>query len=144
MIYLGADHRGYQLKEAIKGWLKEKRLKFLDLGNEIYDEKDDYPDFGKKVAKAVQKNPKKDKGILICGSGIGMSIVANRFKEVRAGLCLSHWMAEDARKEDDINILVLAANYTDPNTAIVIVESFLKAPFENIERRKKRISKIDK
>ena len=80
---------------------------------------------------------------MICGSGIGMSIAANRFRNVRAGLCLSRWMAEDGRKEDDINVLCLAANYTDPGTAIAIVESFLKAKFENTERRERRVKKIE-
>ncbi len=142
MVYLGADHRGFELKETVKEWLKSQKIKLKDLGNEVYDKDDDYPDFAKKVAKAVQED-KKSKGILICGSGIGMSITANRFKNIKAGLCLSRWMAQDGRKEDDINILVLAANYTDPNTAIAIVESFLKTPFENIPRRKRRLKKID-
>ncbi len=142
MIYLGADHRGFELKQAIKEWLKSQKIKFKDLGNEIYDKNDDYPDFAKKVAKAVQKD-KKSKGILICGSGIGMSIAANRFKNVLAGLCLSRWMAQDGRKEDNINVLVLAANYTDPNTAIAIVKEFLNTSFENIQKRKKRLKKID-
>ena len=142
-IYLGADHRGVEIKEHIKKHLQERKINFLDLGNKTYDENDDYPDFAQKVSKAVQKNPQRHRGILICGSGIGMSIAANRFKGIRAGLCLSRWMAEDSRKEDDINILVLAANYTDPRTAVAITESFLKTKFENTEKRKRRIKKIE-
>ncbi len=142
MIYLGADHRGFEIKEAIKEWLQKEKIKFSDLGNKIYDKNDDYPDFAKKVAKAVQKN-RGAKGVLICGSGIGMSISANRFKNIRAGLCLSRWMAEDGKKEDNINILVLAANYTDPNTAINIFKSFLNTKFENVEKRKRRLKKIE-
>ncbi len=141
MIYLGADHRGYQLKEEIKLYLKEKKIKFIDLGNDHYDENDDYVDFALAVAKKVSSE-KKSFGILICGSGIGMSIVANKFKNIRAGLCLSPWLVKDARKDDDINILCLAADYTDPGTAIRMVEVFLKTDFEKAERRIRRIKKI--
>lgn len=143
MLYLGSDHRGLELKEYIKEYLQKKKIKFVDLGNKIYEPEDDYPDFAKKVSKEVQKNPQKNRGILICGSGIGMSISANRFKKIRAGLALSYWMAEDGRREDDINILVLAANYTDPGTAIRILESFLKTGLEKSEKRIRRIKKID-
>ena len=104
MIYLGADHRGFYLKEAIKDYLTTRGIKWEDLGNQEYQEDDDYPLFARKVAQKVTRNPPEEKGILICGSGIGMSIAANRWKKVRAGLCLSGYMAEKGRKEDDINI----------------------------------------
>jgi len=142
MIYLGTDHRGYNLKEELKKFLEQEKIKFQDLGNLEYDEKDDYPDFAKKVAEKVSSNSKKDKGILICGTGIGMSIVANKFKEVRAGLCLSGYMAKRAVEEDDINILCLSADITDTGTSEKIIKEWLKAKFKNEERYKRRIKKI--
>jgi len=142
MLYLGADHRGYNLKENLKEYLQEKGIDFKDLGDQEYDSDDDYPDFAKKVAKKVSLSQGKDKGILICGSGIGMSIVANKFPKVRAGLCLSGYMAKRAKEEDDINILCLAADITDPGTAQRIVQEWKEAKFINKERYKRRIKKI--
>lgn len=144
MIYLGADHRGYNLKEGIKKFLNQEKIKFKDLGNLEYDENDDYPDFAAKVAEKVFSNPKKDKGVLICGTGIGTSIVANKFKAIRAGLCLSSYMAKRAVEEDDINILCLAADITDLITAEKIIKVWLKASFSNKERYSRRIKKIQK
>ena len=144
MIYLGADHRGYNLKEELKKFLEQKKVKFQDLGNLEYDEEDDYPDFAKKVAEKISSNSKKDNGILICGTGIGMSIVANKFKEVRAGICLSGYMAKRAVEEDNINILCLAADITDTGTSEKIIKEWLKAKFKNEERHKRRLEKIAK
>jgi len=142
MIYLGADHRGYNLKEEIKKFFELEKIKFKDLGNLNYDENDDYPDFVKKVVGKVLSNPKEDKGILICGTGIGMSIAANKFKGIKAGLCLSGYMAKRAIEEDDINILCLAADITDVETSKKIIKEWLKAKFKNEERHKRRIEKI--
>lgn len=144
MLYIGADHRGYILKEALKKFLEHEKIKFQDLGNLKYDEKDDYPDFAKKVAEKISSNTKKDRGILICGTGIGMSIAANKFKNIRAGLCLSDYMAKRAVEEDDINILCLAADITDVGTGKKIIKQWLKARFKNKEHYKRRIDKITK
>lgn len=143
MIYLGADHRGYYLKEAIKRFLESRKIEFEDLGNLKYEKDDDYPDFAKLVAKEVLKNPQENKGILICGTGLGMSIAANRFKGIRAGLVLSSFMAKKAKEEDDVNIICLAADITDENTAFRIIDSWLKAKFSHLERHKRRIEKIE-
>ena len=86
MIYLGADHRGFRLKEEIKKFLAEKNYQFEDMGNLAYDPNDDYTDFAKLVAKKVSEKPEENKGILICGSGVGVDIVANKFKGVRSAL----------------------------------------------------------
>jgi len=142
MIYLGADHRGYNLKEEIKKLFELENIEFQDLGNLNHDENDDYPDFAKKVGEEVSSNPKENKGILLCGTGIGMSIAANKFKRIRAGLCLSGYMAKRAVEEDDINILCLAADITDVGTTKKIIKEWLKAKFKNEERYKKRIEKI--
>ena len=140
--YIAADHAGIEIKAFVKELFESRGHGVEDLGP-FNKDRVDYPDLAAKVCEAVLSNA-NSKGILICGSGIGMSIAANRFKDIRAGLCLSRWMAEDGRKEDNINILCLAANYTDPGTAIAIVESFLKTKFENIEKRKRRLEKIEK
>lgn len=142
MLYIGADHRGYNLKEEIKKFLEEKKIKFNDLGNLKHDQNDDYPDFAKKVALEISSDD-KNKGILICGSGIGMSIAANKVKGVRAGLCLSSYMAKEARKAIDINILCLAADLTDPNTAKNIVRDWLETNFKKEERYLRRVKKIN-
>jgi ribose 5-phosphate isomerase B len=144
MLYLGTDHRGYYLKEKIKGYLLSQKQEFKDLGNFSYDQNDDYPDFAQKVAKLVQKNSQKDQGILICGTGVGMCIAANKFKNIRAGLCLSSWMAQKAREDDNINVLCLAADLTDENTAFRIISTFLKTPFLNEAKYKRRLKKIEK
>jgi ribose 5-phosphate isomerase B len=143
MIYLGADHRGYYLKEAIKKFLESRKIEFEDLGNLNYDKDDDYPDFAEKVAKEVQKDPENNLGILICGTGLGMGIASNRFKNVRAILALSGWLARKGKEEDKANVLCLAADITDESTAFRIVDEFLKAKFLNEERYKRRIEKIE-
>lgn len=142
MIYLGADHRGYYLKEAIKKFLESQNLNYEDEGNFKYELYDDYPDFAKLVAQKVQKKPNQHRGILICGSGIGMSITANKYSNIRAGLCLSSWMAQKAREDDDINILCLAADLVDETTALRIVERFLQTEFLNATKYRRRIKKI--
>ncbi len=143
MLYLGADHRGYNLKENLKEFLQKEKIIFQDLGNQKYDPNDDYPDFAQGVAKKVSLSNGEDKGILICGSGIGMSIAANRFPLVRAGLCLSEYMAKRAKEEDDINILCLAADITDSGLAERIVQAWYKTDFLQKERYKRRIKKIN-
>jgi len=142
MLYLGADHRGYYLKETIKEFLNSKKIEFKDLGNFIYDKNDDYPDFARLVAKKVSQKPKDNLGILICGSGHGVCIVANKYSQVRAALCLSSWMAQKARKDVDINILSLAADLTDPQTAFNIIKTFLKTEVSQDKRYQRRLKKI--
>lgn len=147
MIYLGADHRGYYLKEAIKKYLEAQKIPYEDVGNLKYDENDDYPDFASFVVQKLQKNLEENRGILLCGTGIGMSIVANKYQGIRAGLCLSGFMAQKAREDDDINVLCLAADITDEATAIRIVKTFLETKFKKdvrYERRIKKIIKIEK
>ena len=142
MIYIGADHRGYVLKEEIKKYLEELKLPTEDLGNSTHDTNDDYPDFASLVAGKVGERPNEHRGVLICGSGIGIAIAANKFNGVRCGLCLSGWMAEMGRRDDDINVLALAADITDVATARRIVESFLKTPFSGEVRHQRRVEKI--
>src|SRR3972149_6282523 len=117
MIYIGADHRGFQLKEEIKKYLAERGEKFKDIGNLKFEPDDDYPDFAVKVAGEVAKSPKKNRGILLCGSGVGVDVAANKVRGVRSALALSAWMAQAAREDDEVNVLSLSADVTDAATA---------------------------
>jgi ribose 5-phosphate isomerase B len=117
MLYLASDHRGYGLKEKLKEFLSNAKIDFKDVGSFKYDIDDDLPIFAAIAAKAVSKNHKKNMGIIICGSGVGGSIIANKFKKVRAALCLTVNVAKESREHHDSNILCLAADLTDSSMA---------------------------
>jgi ribose 5-phosphate isomerase B len=138
-IIIGADHGGYSLKEALKPLLSELGLSVTDAGTGS-DRAVDYPDFGAQVAEAVSAGLYR-RGILICGSGIGMSIVANRFPGVRAALCLDEEAARLSRLHNDANILVLAGRRTAPEEAFAIVRTWFSTPFEG-GRHQRRLDKI--
>jgi ribose 5-phosphate isomerase B len=142
VIYLGADHRGFKLKEELKNYLLGSGYTVRDLGNDRYDENDDYPDFAGKVAEKVSADPLNSKGILICGSGIGVDIVANKFKEVRSSLVFSPDQAYAARYDDDANVLSLPADYLTGEEAKKIVSVWLQTPFSGEERHRRRLYKI--
>jgi ribose 5-phosphate isomerase B len=142
-IYLGADHRGFELKEKIKLWLKEKGYEVVDCGAESFNPNDDYSDFAKKVCEGVLKSLDTSRGILICGSGVGVDIAANRFKKIRAGLAISSDQIFEARRDDNINVLCLAANFIDEDTAQKIIKTFLVTPFDEKENHWRRIQKVD-
>ena len=145
LIYIGADHRGFKLKEALKNYLKESGYQEVtDAGNHQYDKNDDYPDFGVKVAEKVSLDPENSRGILICGSGVGMDIVANRFANVRSVLASNPEQAEDSRIDDNTNILSLAADFLTENEAKKILTIWLQADFSEEERFRRRLEKIDK
>lgn len=144
MIFLGADHRGFYLKEKIKEFLEDKKVSFKDLGNFQYEEGDDYPDFAEKVAKEVQKNLKDNIGILVCGTGLGMSVVANKFKGIRAGTVFSSYLAKRGKEEDDLNVFVVSGDLTDEGTALRIINEILKTKFLQEEKYIRRIRKIEK
>jgi len=138
-IIIAADHGGYALKEAIKPFLAQMGFAVTDVGTES-DQAVDYPDFSEKAAGAVSTGL-FPRGILICGSGVGMSIVANRFPGVRAALCLDEETARLSRMHNNANILVLAGRKTDPETALRIVRIWLTTPFEG-GRHQRRLDKI--
>uniref|UniRef100_A0A7V3ZV06 Ribose 5-phosphate isomerase B n=1 Tax=candidate division WOR-3 bacterium TaxID=2052148 RepID=A0A7V3ZV06_UNCW3 len=140
-IGIGADHRGFFLKEELKKFLEKNNFQVKDFGT-FSDESFDYPDVAFPLGEAVKKR-KIAKGILICGSGLGMSIAANKIKGIRAALCLNKEMAKMARNHNDANILVLAANFTPLKKAKEIVATFLKEKFEG-GRHLRRINKIKK
>src|SRR3990167_9269690 len=112
-IFIGSDHRGFELKEKIKNWLSEWDYEFEDCGAHEYNKYDDYPDFATAVAKSVLGHAvSKSRGILICGSGVGVTIAANRFKGIRAGLAINPNQIRDSVNDENTNILALSADYT--------------------------------
>ena len=141
MIYLAADHHGFKVKEELKKYLRNLGYNFEDLGNKIFDPADDYTDFAERVAKKVSRE-QENKGILICGSGIGMTIVANKFKKIRAALCFNEKMAQRARSHNDANILCLPADFLPLAKIKKIVKIWLETKFSNEENHKRRIEKI--
>lgn len=141
MIYLGADHRGFKLKEKVKKSLENLGYLYQDFGNKIFDSNDDYPDFAEKVAEKISQNP-KNRGILICGSGVGMNIVANKFKNVRATLGFNEKVTQVTRQHGDPNILCLPADFLSQKEAEEIVKIWLQTKFSQEGKHKRRIKKI--
>lgn len=139
-IALGSDHGGYKLKEHLKQYLEELNIKYTDFGCDN-EQPVDYPDIGFKVSNEV-KNGNFDKGILICGTGIGMSIVANKIKGIRASLCNDVFSARSAREHNDSNILTLGARVIGTGLAREIVEVWLNTDFSQEERHIIRLNKI--
>jgi ribose 5-phosphate isomerase B len=137
-IILGSDHAGFKLKELVKKFLIVKRKKVLDLGTKNYKSVD-YADFAHLLGKKLKKN--KQFGILICGSGIGMSIAANRHKNVRAALCYDVKSAKLCRKHNNANVIAIGARLTKNKVALKCIEMFLKTNFDG-GRHLKRIKKI--
>ena len=137
-IYISSDHAGFKLKEAIKDYLSKKKINFQDLGPNNSD-RVDYPDFAHKVARKVKTN-KKNVGILVCGSGMGMSIAANRKKGIRAGLATNSKIARLIRCHNDANVLVLPGRFINTSEAKKSVRAFISTKFES-GRHKKRINK---
>ncbi|GAF75665.1 unnamed protein product [marine sediment metagenome] len=141
-IALGSDHGGYQLKENLKKYLKELKVEYVDFGCE--NEKPvDYPDIGFKVAIDV-KSGKYDRGILICGTGIGMSVVANKVRGIRAAFCYNEFTARCAREHNDANILVLGGRVIGSGLAKEIVKVWLNTKFSQEEKHINRLNKIKK
>ena len=128
MIFLGADHRGYELKEKIKKYLISKNFEVKDCGTDS-KEIAHYPIIATEVCKKMDKE--KDKAILICGSGIGMSMVANKFKGVRAGICTSVMTAKDGKEHSNLNVLVLPGDFISFDDAIEVVDTWLESEFLN-------------
>ena len=142
MIALGCDQGGFQLKQEVIKHLTERGLEFKDYGS--YDEQSvDYPEYAKKVAEAILSG-ECEKGILICGTGIGISIAANRYEGIRAALCTDCFMAEATRLHNDANILALGGRVVGAGLALKMVDTFLDTPFSNEERHIRRINMIEK
>ena len=141
VIAIGCDHGGFELKREIIKHLTKKGIDFEDFG--CFSEAScDYTDYGKAVAEAVAAG-KYERGILICGTGIGISITANKIKGIRCALCSDCFSAEATREHNDANILALGGRVVGVGLALKIVDTFLNTPFSNEERHIRRISKIE-
>lgn len=140
-IFISSDHRGFTLKNQLLAYLK-KEFEITDLGNSIFDTNDDYPDYARAVADMVTKEA-GSLGIVICGSGIGVCIAANRKKGIRCGLGFNAEQIGHARENDHINILALSSDYLDLEKNKAIVDIFLNTNEKNDERFLRRINKID-
>ncbi|MFC1690552.1 ribose 5-phosphate isomerase B [Nanoarchaeota archaeon] len=140
-IIIGSDHGGFKLKESVKKYIEEKGIEIDDYGCSS-EESCDYPDIGLKVAEVVAEANSDDiRGILVCGTGIGMSMAANKIKGIRATLCHNEFTAEMSRKHNNSNILVMGGRVLDEDLALKIVEIWLNTKFEG-ERHQKRLDKI--
>lgn len=141
MIAIGSDHAGYSLKQTIIEYLEQNNLSYKDYG--CYSEQScDYPVYAKKVANAIV-NGECDKGILICGTGIGISIAANKIKGIRAALCHDCFSAQACREHNNANIIAMGSRVIGSGLAVKVVEEFLNAEFSNDKRHIDRINQIE-
>lgn len=142
-LAIGSDHGGFELKDYIKEYLDKKGIEYIDYGTDS-DESVDYPDFGHKIAEAI-KNGECERGIVVCGTGIGISIAANKVPGIRCALCSDTYSARMSREHNNANILALGGRILGRDLALEIVETWIKAEFEGgrHERRVNKISEIE-
>ena len=140
-ISIGADHAGYEMKEQLVELVKKLGHTVNDVGTFDPGKPDDYPDFAALVAEDLRAN-KAERGILVCGSGVGVSVAANKFKGIRAGMCHDHYSARQGVEHDDMNVLVLGARVIGSATAQDATEAFLSASFSGEERHVRRLNKV--
>lgn len=142
---MGADHRGFELKETLKNWLAGEGYEVEDVGNHVFDPEDDYVDPALKVAESIEGNGTTSRGILLCGSGHGVDIVANRFTHVRAIIGFNEQVTVQGRQHEDANVLVLPAEWSSEEEAKERIRLFLETEkIENVkyERRRNRIANL--
>jgi ribose 5-phosphate isomerase B len=140
-IFIGADHRGLDLKNKLVEYLQDKDIRVEDLGAYEPDPEDDYPDFGFKVAQAVRQNPEEYLGVLICGGG-GISMAANRFPEIRSTEGFDEEQVKHIRENDHVNVLAIPADYVDVEQAKKFVDIFIETPLKQDEKYLRRVKKL--
>ena len=140
-IFIGADHRGYELKEKIAKWLFDMEYPYQDLGATHFDPHDDYTKYAEDVASLVAKT-EGARGVLLCGSGVGVDVIANKFDGVRASIGKSVFQVEAGRNDDDMNILVIAADFTDERDTKAMLIAFLETKFSGKARYERRLQEI--
>jgi ribose 5-phosphate isomerase B len=140
---LASDHAGFELKELLGGFLRDLGHEVKDFGATILDPEDDYPDFVTPLAEAVVRE-KMDRGIALCGSGIGACIAANRIPGIRAGLCHDTYSARVGVRHNDLNVLVLGARVIGPELACEVIRTFLDHTFDPAPRHLRRLAKLEK
>lgn len=146
-IFIGADHRGFELKDKIEEYLREKNVRVEDMGAYELDPQDDFTDFAKKVAQAVAQKPNELLGIVICGSGSGVSVVCNKFKGVWCSTAVNKDEVQHVRERDHVNVLAIGSDYMNFDQAKMMVDIFLEtAPTQEPKylRRVKKIAEIEK
>lgn len=139
-VAIGCDHAGFPLKAQVIEYLKKNGHEVLDLGTNS-EQAVDYPDFAEAVGEAVSTG-KADIGVVLCGSGVGACVAANKVKGVRAGLCHDTFSAHQGREDDDTNVLCMGARVIGPNLAMEVLDSFVKAKFSGAERHQRRLNKV--
>ncbi len=142
-IFIGTDHGGFELKNRLIEYLQDKDIRVEDMGNYEFDPLDDFPDFAHKVAQAVLQKPKEALGIVICKSGVGVCITTNRYRGIRCALGFEEGQVKHARENDHINVLALAADFTNFEIAVKLVDAFLTAQPKTEEKYLRRIKKLD-
>lgn len=143
-VYIGADHNGFTHKEMLEKWLDELGYQVIDVGDNQLNPDDDYPEFAGKLASTMLASGEvQPMGILLCGSGQGMAIGANRFKGIRAAVCWNEKTAKMSRHDDDANVLCLSAWDLDKNAIQNIVKTWLETPFDKAVRYERRIKELD-
>jgi len=140
-VGIAADHGGFEMKEQLKKLLADAGHEVVDFGNRTFDGNDDYPDFAIPLARAVEGG-KVERGVLICGSGVGACVAANKVHGVRAGLCHDDYSARQGVEDDDMNVLCLGGRTTGIAVAWDCVKSFLGARFSGAERHRRRLAKV--
>jgi ribose 5-phosphate isomerase B len=142
-IALASDHGGFELKKDLYNWLKKNNFDVVDLGNKNYDSLDDFPDYAEIISKAII-NRDVEKGILICGSGVGAAVAANKFRGIRASVCHDIYSAHQGVEHDAMNVLCLGARVVGNQLARDLVAAFINAIYMNEERLNRRLEKIKK
>ncbi len=140
-VFIGADHRGFKLKEELKEIFNKRGISIIDLGNDILDNEDDHPDFAKRVAEKVVSTP-ESRGVVICGSGVGVSITANKISGARCAIGLNSEQVEHGVKRDDMNILALASDYLNADDSEKLVDALIQNKFAGEKRDLRRLAKI--
>ena len=140
-IAVGADHAGFQAKSELAEWLRSAGHEVLDLGPMVLDPADDYPDYAQAVAEAVAAG-RAERGVLLCGSGVGASITANKVPGIRAGLCHDTYSARQGVEHDDMNVLCLGTRVIGPQLTYELILAFLSATFSGEERHLRRLQKV--
>lgn len=140
-IAIGADHGGYPLNERVIKELAAAGHELLDFGTHVGSRPDDYPDYALKVGRAIQQQ-EAEIGILICGSGVGAAVAANKLKGIRAALCGDTYSAHQSREHDDCNVLCMGARVTGEELAMELVRAFVAARFTGEERHRRRLAKV--
>jgi ribose 5-phosphate isomerase B len=140
-IALGSDHAGFPLKASVASVVQAAGHAVLDQGAPSLQPDDDYPVYSERVAKAVQSG-KADRGIILCGSGVGASVAANKVRGIRAALCQDTFSARQGVEDDDMNVLCIGARVVGPSLAEELVKSFLNARFSGAERHRRRLDEV--